>query len=219
MWRGCLFQRQPRGDHYDYLPVGDDLLSIAIGECSGQGLAPAMMMASLRAYLRVLASNSMDLSDIVSKANSYITEDIGDEEFLVTLMLMQIDQITRSLSFCSAGHQAHLLRRNGDVEVLHSTGMPMGLQHETVILESDKYRLRIGDAVLLTTDGVQKVTSPSGERFGTDRMLELVKEHHDLPARMVVDYLKKACGEFAGSVAQSDDITIVLVKCDESTRL
>jgi CheY-like chemotaxis protein len=39
------------GDYYDYLPVGDDLLTITIGECSGRGLAPAMLVASLRAYL------------------------------------------------------------------------------------------------------------------------------------------------------------------------
>lgn len=202
------------GDYYDYLPVGDDLLSITIGECSGQGLGPAMMMASMRAYLRVLAVNSMDLSEVVSRANTYMTEDVGDEEFLVTLMLVQIDQLTKSLRYCSAGHQGHLLKRDGEVEVLPSTGMPMGLQPETVIPEAEQIRLRTGDAVLLTTDGLQKMVSPTGERFGTARMLDLIKEHRELPARMIIEYLRKACGDFGDPDGQSDDITIVLVKCD-----
>lgn len=206
------------GDYYDFLPVGDDLLSITIGECSGQGLGPAMMMASLRAYLRVLAQSSIDLSTIVSQANTYITEDVGDEEFLVTLMLVQIDQLTKTMRYCSAGHQGHLLKRDGEFEVLHSTGMPMGLQPETVIPEAEEVRLRTGDSVLLTTDGLQKMISPSGEKFGTDRMLDIVRKNRDLPARMIVEYLRNACSEFAGPTAQSDDITIVLVKCDGSDR-
>ena len=206
------------GDYYDFLPVGDDLLSITIGECSGQGLGPAMMMASLRAYLRVLAQSSIDLSTIVSQANTYITEDVGDEEFLVTLMLMQIDQLTKTMRYCSAGHQGHLLKRDGEFEVLHSTGMPMGLQPETVIPEAEDIRLRTGDAVLLTTDGLQKMVSPSGEKFGTDRMLDIVQKNRELPARMIVEYLRKACSEFAGTTAQNDDITIVLVKCDGADR-
>ena len=175
------------GDYYDFLLVGDDLLSITIGECSGQGLGPAMMMASLRAYLRVLAQSSIDLSTIVSQANTYITEDVGDEEFLVTLMLVQIDQLTRTMRYCSAGHQGHLLKRDGEFKVLHSTGMPMGLQPETVIPEAEDVRLRTGDAVLLMTDGLQKMVSPFGEEFGTDRMLDIVQKNRKLPARMIVE--------------------------------
>lgn len=207
------------GDYYDYLPVGDDLLSITIGECSGRGLGPAMMMASLRAYLRVLAANSTDLSTIVSQANTFITQDVGDEEFLITLMLVQIDQFSRSMRCCSAGHQGHLLKRDGEVRILHSTGMPLGLQPETVIPEAEEIRLRSGDAVLLTTDGLQKMVSRSGERFGADRMLELVQRNRDLPARIIIEYLKKACFEFADTAARSDDITIVLVKCSGADRL
>jgi len=206
------------GDYYDYLPVGDDLLTIAIGECSGRGLGPAMVVASLRAYLRVLSANSMDLSNIVSQANTLITEDIGDEEFLVTLMLVQIDQLTRSVRYCSAGHQGFLLKRDGEVEVLRSTGMAMGLQPETVIPEAEDFRLRIGDSILLVTDGLQKMISRHGEKFGTERMIELIRKNRDLPARMIIDYLKKACYDFADPKAQADDVTLVLVKCDGADR-
>lgn len=206
------------GDYYDYLPVGDDLLTITIGECSGRGLAPAMLVSSLRAYLRVLAANSMNLSDIVNQANTLITQDIGDEEFLVTLMLVQIDQLTKSMRYCSAGHQGFLLKRDGEVEVLSSTGMAMGLQTETIIPEADDVRLRIGDAVLLATDGLQKMVSRRGEKFGTDRMVELIRKNRELPARMIIDYLKKACYDFADPKSQSDDVTLVLVKCDGSDR-
>jgi serine phosphatase RsbU (regulator of sigma subunit)/DNA-binding NarL/FixJ family response regulator len=200
------------GDYYDYLPTADGLLTITIGECSGHGLAPAMFMASLRAYLRVLVTSAIDASDVVSRANTLITEDIGEEEFLVTLMLVQVDQLTRSVQYSSAGHQGHLIKCDGSTEVLPSTGMPMGLRTETVIPDGTTRKLHPGDLLLLTTDGVQKMTSVSGEKFGTDRMLNVVLENRELPARIIANYLRNACVEFADPQPQRDDMTIVIVK-------
>jgi phosphoserine phosphatase RsbU/P len=204
------------GDYYDYLPMANDLLCVSIGECSGRGLAPAMMMASLRAYLRVLASSTTDISEVLSQANTLITEDIGDEEFIVTLMLFQIDARTRTLRYASAGHQAYFLDRDGNVDVLHSTGMPLGLRDETVILEGPSRRIRTGEILLLASDGVQKMTSDTGEQFGTERMLRLVNENRNLPSRIIANYLRKACTEFASPQFRSDDVTIVIVKGDDS---
>ena len=185
---------------------------MSIGECSGRGLAPVILMSSLRAYLRVLASRSQDVSEIVSEVNSLITDDSGDEEFLVTLLLVQIDVATKTLQYCSAGLQAHLIDRNGRVTELPSTGMPLGLRRETVIPPGEPQKLHTGDLLLLTTDGAQKVASPSGELFGRQSVLDVVSQNRDLPPRMIVNFLKKACREFAGGTAPSDDITVVIVK-------
>lgn len=204
------------GDYYDYLPMADDLLCVSIGECSGRGLAPALLMASLRAYLRLLVTSMTDVSDVLSRANTLITEDIGDEEFIVTLMLIQIDCRTRSLNYASAGQQAFFFDRDGNVDVLHSTGMPLGLRDETVILEGASRKIRAGEILLLASDGVQKMMSDSGELFGTERMLELVKANRNLPSMIIANYLRKACTDFASPQFRGDDVTIVIVKGDDS---
>lgn len=204
------------GDYYDYLPMADDLLCISIGECSGRGLAPALLMASLRAYLRLLVTSTTDVSDVLSRANTLITEDIGDEEFIVTLLLIQIDCRTRTLQYASAGQQAFFFDRDGNVDVLQSTGMPLGLRDETVILEGASRKIRPGEILLLASDGVQKMMSDSGELFGTDRMLELVKANRNLPSMIIANYLRKACTDFASPQFRSDDVTIVIVKGDDS---
>lgn len=208
--------RSTGGDYYDYLPTTDGLLNITIGECSGHGLAPTMLITSLRAYLRVLSAAMSSPSDIVSHANRLITEDIGGEEFLVTLMLVQIDQLTRRINYASAGHQSYLLNRDGESQVLHSTGMPMGLLGDTIIPDGNSMKLRSGEMLLLLTDGAQKMTSESGERFGVKRVLEFVCAHRHLPLRMIVTLLRDACLEFAGSNGLSDDITFVMVRASGS---
>jgi serine phosphatase RsbU (regulator of sigma subunit) len=202
------------GDYYDYLPLADDLLTITIGECSGQGVAPAMMMASLRAYLRVISTATMDVEETISQANQYITEDIQDEEFIVTLMVAQIDQLSRSLRYASAGQQAHILDRKGEVDVLGSTGMPMGLQRETIIPEGQPRKLKSGDILLLSTDGAQKMVSDDGESFGMQRIFDVILANRNLPARMIVNFLQKECRAFADPQSQTDDVTFVVVKSE-----
>ncbi len=201
------------GDYYDYLPCGDGLLCITIGECSGRGLAPTMLATSLRAYLRVLTASMTDVSEIVTKANRLITEDIGDEEFLVTMMLVQIDQVTKRIQYASAGHQGYHLDREGKSQVLHSTGMPMGLG-DTVIPEGPLVRLKAGEILLLVTDGIQKMTTQEGERFGVERMLDVVRKHRHMTPRMIVSELRKACLEFSKGSGQCDDITAVIVRAE-----
>ena len=143
-------------------------------------------------------------------------EHIGDEEFIVTLLLIQIDCRTRTLQYASAGQQAFFFDRDGNVDVLQSTGMPLGLRDETVILEGASRKIRPGEILLLASDGVQKMMSDSGELFGTDRMLELVKANRNLPSMIIANYLRKACTDFASPQFRSDDVTIVIVKGDDS---
>jgi sigma-B regulation protein RsbU (phosphoserine phosphatase) len=172
------------------------------------------MMASLRAYLRVISTATMDVEETISQANQYITEDIQDEEFIVTLMVAQIDQLSRSLRYASAGQQAHILDRKGEVDVLGSTGMPMGLQRETIIPEGQPRKLKSGDILLLSTDGAQKMVSDDGESFGMQRIFDVILANRNLPARMIVNFLQKECRAFADPQSQTDDVTFVVVKSE-----
>ena len=47
-------------------------------------------------------------------------------------------------------------------------------------------------------------------------MLNVVKENRNLPSRIIANYLRKACTEFASPQFQHDDVTIVIVKGDDS---
>ena len=55
----CRPAREVGGDYYDFLELPDGRLGIAIGDVSGKGIGSALMMASLEASLRALASVAM----------------------------------------------------------------------------------------------------------------------------------------------------------------
>src|SRR4051812_43663911 len=43
------------GDYFDYLPMLNERLGIVVGDVTGHGVGPALLMAETRAYLRILA--------------------------------------------------------------------------------------------------------------------------------------------------------------------
>ena len=44
--------RRPGGDYFDYIPMLDGALAIVIGDVSGHGFGPALLMSETRAYVR-----------------------------------------------------------------------------------------------------------------------------------------------------------------------
>ncbi|MFH1920071.1 MAG: FHA domain-containing protein [Planctomycetota bacterium] len=65
-----------------------------------------------------------------------------------------------------------------------------------------------GDMILITTDGVEEAMNPEGDLYGTERVLELVKngppEAEELGKLLLADVRRHASGR-----PQSDDITIM----------
>ena len=95
---------------------------------------------------------------------------------------------------------------------LKRTGIPLGMKTSSVYATAPPIRLEPGELLLLLTDGIEEASAPSGELFGTERALDVVRAHRDKPARAIVESLYNATREFARSAAQLDDITAIVVK-------
>ncbi|HSH93098.1 MAG TPA: SpoIIE family protein phosphatase, partial [Roseimicrobium sp.] len=155
------------GDYFDYLPMMHNRVGVVVGDVTGHGVGPSLLMAETRAYLRILARNRDDVGEIMTRANAMLAEDVGYERF-VTLMLVQIDPVTRSLVYVSAGHPAgYVVRPDGTVRAkLKRTGIPLGIKPDNEFESSMPVLLGSGEIVLLVTDGIDEAMSPEGEFYG-----------------------------------------------------
>ena len=73
--------------------------------------------------------------------------------------------------------------------------------------------LRIGDTMLLYTDGVNEAEDATGNQFGVERLEELLAELSDRSARQIVDGILDRVILFVGGPGElSDDLTLVCVK-------
>ncbi len=201
------------GDYYDYLALSDGCLGIAIGDVSGHGTGPALLMAEARAYLRAFAHSKDDPGSILRLVNHIILPDIEGDRF-ITLLLARLDPLRRTLTYASAGHQTgYILNAAGEVKrSLPSTSIPLGIMSECEFSSTDPIALDAGDLVVFLTDGIVEARSPDGSVFGTQRTLDVVRVFRRLSARRIVENLYHAVLAFAQNQPQYDDITATVIK-------
>jgi serine phosphatase RsbU (regulator of sigma subunit) len=202
------------GDYFDYVPLPDGRLGIVVGDVTGHGLGPALLMAATRAYLRAFARTHGEAATILSLANRVLAEDLTDSGRNVTLLLGELDCRSRSFRFASAGHQpGYILGTDGAPRArLNSTGTPLGILPDFDYAAGPATRLEPGEVLVLLTDGIVEAESPEGEPFGDGRVLDVVRANRERSAREVVEALHQAVRDFSHEDKQIDDITLVVLK-------
>ncbi|MFG0336120.1 MAG: SpoIIE family protein phosphatase, partial [Maioricimonas sp. JB049] len=199
------------GDYFDFIRTGSDEMVLALGDVSGHGLGPALQMVEARAYLRATINAESDECQVLTQLNRLLVEDTPVESFL-TLVLARIDARSRSFRYAGAGHNAYLMRSNGQIETLPSTGIVLGLVADFEVTVSRPYHVAAGDLLLLLSDGLQETMSPRFELFGMDRALAIIREHRDLPSVEIIERLYHSSRAFACEDAPRDDITVVIAR-------
>ncbi|PAW83168.1 MAG: hypothetical protein B9S33_14205 [Pedosphaera sp. Tous-C6FEB] len=201
------------GDYFDFIPMADNGLGLVVGDVTGHGIGPALLMAETRAYVRIAALNRADPGEVITRTNVALAEDIGSERF-VTLFLGRLDAGHRHLTYASAGHPpGYLLAPDGTVRLeLRRTGVPLGMRASTEYRSQPPLQLEPGEVALLLTDGIEEAMAPDGELFGTERMLAVLRAQRERPASEIVQALYQAVREFCRGAEQQDDVTAIVLK-------
>jgi len=204
---------ETNGDYYDYLPVSDTCLDVVIGDVSGHGLGPALIMAETRAYLRSLSGLAAEPGAALTRINRALCADLDDNRY-VALVLARLDASSMRLAYANAGHvAAYHLDSSGAVRtVLDSCGPPLGMMPDATYACAQTHSLKPGDVVVFLTDGITECENEAGAAFGSDAALDVVRAHRDDSAQDIVRHLERATRNFAGDVAQKDDVTVVICK-------
>src|SRR5260370_2071151 len=172
----CQPAREVGGDYYDFLALPDGRLGIAIGDVSGKGVGAALMMASLEASLRALASVVDDPAELMERVNSLVLQASSADRY-ATLFYAQYDPANRRLTYVNAGHNPPVVLRNrgGSCRVLRlETGGPViGLLRKSY--ERGVFSLEAGDLVVLFTDGVSGSMNVRYGGWGEETFLEFAK--------------------------------------------
>jgi PAS domain S-box-containing protein len=199
------------GDYFDFIPLGDGSLVVAVGDVSGHGLVPALHMVETRAYLRALLLGGTRLSRCLERLNVLLAADMAEGSF-VSLFLARFQSGGRRLTYASAGHEARLLRASGETERLVNTGLVLALVPEFEPPQEVHVPLASGDVLLLPTDGLAETLSPADKLFGWSRIVDIARDHPgDTPA-VLIDRLHHAARDFSEGLPQRDDVTMVIAR-------
>ena len=201
------------GDYFDFILMKDGSIGIVIGDVSGHGIGAALIMVQTRAYLRMIAKLETDPGVILTQINQILKDDLDDTHF-VTLIFARLDPKRNLLEYVSAGHiPAYLLKNSGvKVEMLESTGLPLGIVKDYIYYKSKPINLAQGDILAFLTDGIIEARSSDENEFGYERTLDIIKSYRSSTAEQIIEQLYRATRSFVNNETQEDDVSSIVCK-------
>jgi serine phosphatase RsbU (regulator of sigma subunit)/predicted enzyme related to lactoylglutathione lyase len=208
----CIQARHVGGDYYDFLDLGRERLGLVVGDIAGKGIAGALLMANLQANLRSQCAVAFDQPErFLQLVNRLFFENSTDSAY-ATLFFAAYDDRARRLRYVNCGHlSALLLRQDGTLDRLHSTGTVLGLFREWECAAGES-RLQCGDTLALYTDGITESFNDAGDEFGEGRLVESLRRNRTQPSTDLVASIVEEVKSFSPR-EQSDDITLIVAKC------
>ncbi|HEX4482134.1 MAG TPA: PP2C family protein-serine/threonine phosphatase [Rudaea sp.] len=194
----------------DFVPNGNDVWGVIVGDVSGHGAAAAMEAVQLDAILRTYkGGDGPPPAAAVSYINKYFFSRRNRGHFL-TLVAGTYRPDTRTLSYLSAGHPPLMLRRGNQVQLLgEADQIPIGVLRDYQF-RNNEIVLQTGDTLVLYTDGIVEARDADANMFGAERLSGLI-EKGPVGAKALLDSIVKAVHDHQGSLLGTDDQTLIVL--------
>ncbi len=201
------------GDYFDYIPMPDGEIGIAIADASGHGIAAALLISVVSAYLRAFGSMTSDPGEILRRVAQTLGQRIPEGHF-VTAVLARIDPVCRTVTYASAGHpSALLIDAAGEVRAdLTSLDLPIALDPDHRFQSSSVTAFQSGDIFVLISDGILEAMRLDGTLFGKQRVIEHIRQHREESSQTIMESLIRAVQSHSAPLSPADDLTAVVVK-------
>jgi sigma-B regulation protein RsbU (phosphoserine phosphatase) len=201
------------GDFFDFLPLANGRLALAIADATGHGIGPALVIVEARALIRALVGGEAGLERAINEVHRLLCLDLPENRF-VTAFCGILDPKRATMEFMSAGQGPILLYEasSGTIRELPAQGLPLAFFPDASYEGVTCITLAEGDMLVLLTDGFYEWANGSGEAFGEERVYDLIRRLHDRPATEIIDSIYRSVVRFAAGARQGDDLTAVIVK-------
>jgi serine phosphatase RsbU (regulator of sigma subunit) len=131
----------------------------------------------------------------------------------MTLALLEYGSGKLSLS---GQHESILvIRNNGELEEIDTMdlGFPLALEADiTPFVAVAETVFHPKDVILLYTDGITEAENPSRERYGIDRLKQVLQVSYHSSASQILKAIMDDLMQFIGRQAILDDCTLVVIK-------
>jgi len=201
------------GDFFDYFEVSENAFGFVLGDVAGKGPPAALLSATLQGILGVHTQTGRGPADTLAQVNRALLRRAIPARFATAVYATLSSD--GSLTYCNAGHNPPLLFALRDRSRLETGGMALGLFDDAKLVE-ESVQLQSGDVVVMFSDGVTEAFNHEGEEFGEKRLVAVIEAHLNLGPGSVVSGVLDAVRTFTAGAAQSDDVTILALRCSPS---
>ena len=198
------------GDFYDFIPVSDNVLGIAIADGSGHGLPAALVVRDVYMGLRMATDRDFKIIRTLQKLNRIIHRSRLTTKF-VSLFYGELET-GGILIYCNAGHNAPFAVKAKEVEFLRNGGPVLGPTPDATY-KRGFLKFEPGDVLCLYSDGIVEAHDDKDSEFGIDRLLKVVKANKERSAQEIGQEVLNKVAKWGRE--GEDDRTVVIVKALE----
>jgi len=238
----CRPARTVSGDYYDFIPLRQDKLILAVGDISGKGISAALLMATVHAFVRAyslepeltlesvaVGAGVSDRSGLPMYSRSNGNGDSGlSPAVLMATLNYQLYRSTPIEKYATM----FLGRYDADSCALtysnagHLPPLVLGGNDRITRLETSGTVVGLFDGMSYEESSVHMepgdifvaysdgITEPENEfgEFGEERLIELIQRHRDQPLARISDIVTGAVADWIAGGEQPDDVTLVLAR-------
>ncbi len=199
------------GDYYDWVKIFDYQLGIVVADAVGKGIPAALLMSFLRASLRAGVQVGYAPHIAMTKVNNLLWDSTEEHQF-ITAIYGILDGTNRTFVYSNAGHNPPMLiKPNGEYRFVEYGDMPLGM-FNNARYHQHFIRFEKDQVLVIYTDGLIEAANAAGEEFGNSRFAESVLECIHLPAKKMIDHIRKTVADFTERKFLDDDGTLFIVK-------
>lgn len=208
--------REIGGDFFDAFPILETgrlrRLGLVIADVSGKGISAALLMAFVRPVIRAAIDRTGDPVEALERTNRIL---VGERRtgLFVTVLCGVLDLESGELLLANAGHERPILvPADGSSPIEVGESGPLVGAFGRLALQPTSLHLAPGDRLLLYTDGVTDAASQQGERFGDERLLDVLSRERAGTAERLVASIVEALATFKGAAEPADDVAMLVVE-------
>ncbi|MSR43851.1 MAG: FHA domain-containing protein [Phycisphaerales bacterium] len=219
MWSMCSIPGQVvAGDifgvHQSKTQTG---VTVFLGDVSGKGLGPGLLMAAITAHLEAQLSAGIGAEKALYDLSNFVVSRATAGQF-ATFAMVEVDAVARKVQLFDAGHGYYLVvDHQGKAKKLEvDGGVPIGVL-EDFLYEPTPISLDRGDRVLLFSDGLAEQRNEEGTMLGTELIAQALVGSTSCGED--VTRLSELLKGYAKQLKYADDVTIasVMLQADATT--
>ncbi|MHB0960005.1 MAG: PP2C family protein-serine/threonine phosphatase [Pirellulaceae bacterium] len=199
------------GDFYAIAQLDSEHYGFVLADVMGHGVAAALHTMHLSSLWKRHFGLLNDPVTFAHTVNNELTSVVKGESF-ATAMCGVVDAENRTLRVVSAsGPPGLVMRTNGAIEVLDSSGLPFGMLENSGYEEVAAEFLH-GDCLLFFSDGAVEIHNAQQEMLGTQGLIRILQEV-GYPAReLPISAIERKLLLYSKDIRLADDLTFLEVR-------
>ncbi|MDD3226737.1 MAG: SpoIIE family protein phosphatase [Tissierellia bacterium] len=194
------------GDYFDVFEIDENNTGIYICDVVGHGVTASLLTIFVRQSLRTIAKGNTNLNKIMKELHkTFLSLNLDyDKYFSVFFGIYNKDSY--EFKYVNAGHNSvPILISDNNIKTLMLKGYPIANIFDKVDYIVGKVTLKVGDKILLYTDGITEATNSEGIQFGVDNLINTIKLNGN-----ILKNIEASLNNF--STVHKDDYAVLLAE-------